>query len=418
VQEHADGFENVVEQAVETCWETIAEQSGVEKNIIAHAAGMYKNSSHTIFCWAMGITHVKGGVDGVRMIANTAMARGMLGKKGAGLLPLRGHSNVQGMGSVGVVPILKSSMAKSIEEALDVTLPKTDGFDTMAGMQAAHCEKIDYAMCLGGNLVGSNPDTQFAMEAMSRIDLVSYMSTTLNQGHLIGRGKETIILPVLVRDEEQQVTTQESMFNYVRRSSGGRARHEGPRSEVEIIADIAANGVGSIDWQHYKNHDSIRELIAKCLDGFQSNEEHQIAGRTFHNPVFATKNGKARAHKVLLLETNGENKLRLMTIRSEGQFNTVVYEEEDVFRGQTRRDIVMMNKDDMFKLGVQPNDGVIVRGASGELKVIVRQVDIAKGNCAMYFPEANLLLSHNVDFESRTPMFKGEFVEVVRRVDA
>ncbi len=417
VQEHVDGFEEVRKQAERTQWETIVKHSGVEKKEIESVAMLYAKSTRTIFCWAMGITHVEGAVDSVRMIANTAIARGMLGKKGAGLLPLRGHSNVQGMGSVGVVPALKGEMAKSIEKELGVQLPTTDGFDTMAGMQAAFQDNVDFAMCLGGNLVGSNPDTKFAIEAMKRIGLVTYLSTTLNQGHFLGRGSETIILPVLARDEELQITTQESMFNFVRRSSGGNSRHKEPRSEVDIIIDIARDGIGIIDWERFRNHSAIRRLLASCMLGFNPDAEHQIEGRTFHTPLFATKNRKAKAHTVSLREVHNENKFRLMTIRSEGQFNTVVYEEEDAFRGQTRRDIVMMHKDDIDAIGAKENDEVTVRGASGYLCVIVRQVDIAKGNCAMYFPEANVILSHNVDSESRTPLFKGELVDICLRVN-
>ena len=419
VQAHVDGFDGVVEQAQTITWETIVERCGVTEQAIGEVASMYADSSSVIFCWAMGITHNQGGVDAVRMIANTAMARGMLGKEGAGLLPLRGHSNVQGMGSVGVIPKLKGAMAAAIEKQLHVTLPTTKGFDTMASMQAAHAGDVDFALCLGGNLAGSNPDTRFAMDAMANIGLVSYMSTTLNQGHFIGRGKETIILPVLARDEEQQTTTQESMFNYVRRSSGGVVRHEGPRSEVDIIVDVATEGIGVIEWSKYKNFDAIRELLTECMAGFIKNEEHQLSGRTFHKPKFATESGKANAQVVSLQKPKsvGGSTLRLMTIRSEGQFNTVVYEEEDVFRGQSRRDIVLMNESDISALQLEMNKTVTVRGPSGEMRVVVRPIDIAKGNCAMYFPEVNRILSTKVDDESLTPLFKGELIEIIKGVN-
>ena len=182
IEEHAEGFEAIASRAAETPWSLIVEQSGVAQETIEKVSSVYVESAGTIFCWAMGITHVKGGVDGVRMIANTAIARGMIGRKGAGLLPLRGHSNVQGMGTVGVVPSLKGKMVEAIERELNITLPKEDtGFrgDTMACMQASHRGELDYAMCLGGNLLGSNPDTRFAIDAMSKIQFVSYMSTTL-----------------------------------------------------------------------------------------------------------------------------------------------------------------------------------------------------------------------------------------------
>ena len=422
IDHHTDGFDDVVQQVESTSWSWIVEHSGVERNSIASLASMYSESEETIFCWAMGITHVEGGVDTVRMIANMALARGMIGKQGAGLLPLRGHSNVQGIGSVGVVPILKDGMKRAIETELKVTLPahesKLHG-DTMACMEASDQGEIDFALCLGGNLIGANPDTKFAMTAMSKISLVSYMSTTLNQSHFLGRGKETIVLPVLARDEEAQVTTQESMFNFVRRSEGGTARHSGPRSEVDIIVEIARKGVGIVDWDQFRSHDAIRKLISLCMEGFDAQKEHHIPGRTFHEPCFATPNGRAQAHTITIKvpKTITENQLRLMTIRSEGQFNTVVYEEEDVFRGQTRRDIVMMHHADIDRLGLHQDEMVTVQGVKGKMRVVVRCVDIAQGNCAMYYPEVNILLSHRVDKESRTPLFKGEVIQIFSGVD-
>ena len=423
IDDHADGFGDVIAHAESTGWDWIEEHGGVDKQTISLAASMFMESKSAIFCWAMGITHGEGGVDTVRMIANTAIARGMIGRKGAGLLPLRGHSNVQGIGSVGVVPVLKEHMKHALEEELGVTLPSAeDGFrgDTMACMEAANAGDVDLAVCLGGNLFASNPDATFSIQAMSKINQISYMSTTLNQGHVLGRGVETIVLPVIARDEESQVTTQESMFNYVRRSSGGVARHTGPRSEVDIIVELATSGVGVIGWEKYQDYSAIRSLMALCVKGFDPEHEHQIEGRTFHKPTFNTPNGRVQAHAVsiTLPRTLAENQLRLMTIRSEGQFNTVVYEEEDVFRKQSRRDIVMMHATDIERLGLQENDRVIVQGTSGNLDVVVRCVDIARGNCAMYYPEANILLSHDVDAESRTPLFNGELVQILKRVDA
>jgi anaerobic selenocysteine-containing dehydrogenase len=161
-------------------------------------------------------------------------------------------------------------------------------------------------------------------------------------------------------------------------------------------------------------------LITQCVDGFDSEEEHQIKGRTFHEPVFATPSGKVIAHDVPLKPCRvlSERQLRLMTIRSEGQFNTVVYEEEDVYRNQTRRDIVLMNPEDITQMGFEENKSVLVRGDAGELRVTVRSFDVKRGNCAMYFPEANVLLSNKVDVESKTPLFKGATVELFSSIDA
>jgi len=415
VSQYADGFDDVRNQANQTNWDVIEQHSGVSQKVIAEISRIYRESNAAVFCWAMGVTHVKGGVDTVRAIGNAAIARGMLGKEGAGLLPLRGHSDVQGMGSMGVAPMLKGPMAEAIEKELEITLPlPTEGGDTMWCMQEADKGNMKYAMCLGGNLAMANPNTTFSQKAMSKIDLVSYMSTKLNQGHFVGRGAETIIFPVLARDEESQITTQESMFNFVRRSSGGTPRHKGPRSEVDVLVSIAEKGIGTIEWSRYRDHSVVRELISKCLRGFKTKKEHQIEGRTFHEPKFSTTTGKAQAH-VIALHAPAEiasNQLRLMTIRSEGQFNTVVYEEEDVFRKQTRRDVVLMNEQDISTFGVQVDSFVTVAGPSGTLVVQVKAYSIAKGNCAMYYPEANILLSTKVDDESKTPFFKGEVVAI------
>ncbi|MDP7008197.1 MAG: FdhF/YdeP family oxidoreductase [Phycisphaerales bacterium] len=422
VRRNAEGFEAVVARAKGTDWNTIEEDSGVEKQDLVKTAKLYAESKGTVFCWAMGITHVKGGVDSVRMIANVAIARGMVGREGAGLLPLRGHSNVQGMGTVGVVPRLKESTLCSLEQELGVNLNREGTQfqgDTMACMNMAERGAIEFAMCMGGNLVGSNPDTKFAIKAMANINVVTYMSTTLNQGHFLGRGRETIVLPVCARDEESQVTTQESMFNFVRRSAGGARRHEGARSEVGIIVELAEKSVGQIDWAPFREHQVVRALMEKCIVGFDANSEHQIKGRTFHTKQFATESGKIIAHDIVIPRRTKikNNQLRLMTVRSEGQFNTVVYEEEDVYRGQTQRDIVLMNTLDIEAIGLEHNKYARIRGNSEELQVLVRSFDIKRGNCAMYFPEANILLGHEVDEESKTPLFKGAIVELFRCVD-
>ena len=414
VEKFVDDFSLVRQQAIECTWDDLESKSGVSVQHMAHIASLYASSNSAVFCWAMGITHVKGGVDGVRMIANVALSRGMIGKKGAGLLPLRGHSNVQGMSTVGVVPELKGSFAQAVEQHLQVQLPKTQGFDTMAGMSAAANHDVDFALCLGGNLAMANPDTAYAVKSMSNIKNVAYVSTTLNQGHCIGRGGETTVFPVLARDEESQMTTQESMFNYVRRSSGGIKRIDGIKSEVQVLLEIASRGVPDFRWDQFTKYESIRRLIAQCVKGYSPEKEHQISGRTYHKPIFNTPSGRAIAHSIHWIpeEPLQQNELRLMTIRSEGQFNTVVYEEEDIFRGQTRRDIIMLNREDAQAIGVEENVQILVCGPGGELNVTARYVDISKGNCAMYFPEANILLSHEVDQESKTPLFKGTRITI------
>jgi molybdopterin-dependent oxidoreductase alpha subunit len=360
----------------------------------------------------------------VQAIANLALMRGMCGRPRAGLMPIRGHSNVQGIGSVGVTPQLKQAVFDALERELAVRLPTSAGLDTLGCVEAAMAERLKVGFCLGGNLYGSNPDATYAAEALSRLDLLVYLNTTLNTGHAHGLARETIILPVLARDEEPQATTQESMFNYVRLSDGGPRRHEGPRSEVEIIAEIAERtmGTGPVDFASMRDTGKIRQAIAKVVPGFEklaeidrTKQEFQIAGRTFHQPKFTTSDGRAKLHIHKLPElAGGENSLRLMTVRSEGQFNTVVYEDEDLYRGQERRDVILLHPDDMRRLGLAEDQRVTVRSSIGALPNILARSfpEIRAGNALMYYPEANVLVPRQADPLSRTPAFKSVIVTI------
>ena len=422
VRDHTDGWEPLRAHIEGLSWDVLVAQSGVPRDTIDRVAGMYAASRKTIFCWAMGITHHRHGVENVQAIANLALSRGMVGRPHCGLLPLRGHSNVQGMGSMGVAPKLKPVVARRMEETFGVTLPAAEGLDTLGSMRRAADGRIRFASCLGGNLFGSNHDAVLASRAMSRIDLVTYFSTTLNTGHVRGRGRETIILPVLPRDEEPQATTQESMFNFVRLSDGGTPRHEGPRAETAAIIDLAERVLGDaspVDFSALRDHARIRQAIARVIPGYEkigliddTRQEFQISGRTFHEPRFATESGRAKFHVVELPE-HGEHELRLMTVRSEGQFNTVVYEEHDVYRGQDRRDVIMMNHDDIARLGLAVDQPVTVRSEVGAISgVLVREVDVRQGNAVMYYPEANTIIPSEADPRSGTPSFKNTFVTI------
>jgi anaerobic selenocysteine-containing dehydrogenase len=295
-------------------------------------------------------------------------------------------------------------------------------------MESADVGSLKFGICLGGNLYGSNPDAHFAQEALSKLDTLVYLNTTLNTGHAHGLARETIILPVLARDEEPQPTTQESMFNYVRMSDGGPRRHEGPRAEVQIIADIAQQtlGAGPIDWRSMHDTGKIRQAIAKVVPGFEqlaeidkTKQEFQIPGRTFHQAKFPTADGRAILHRHELPELRGgASELRLMTVRSEGQFNTVVYEDEDIYRGQDRRDVILLHPDDIARLGLKEEQRVTVRNETGELpNILVRSFpEIRAGNALMYYPEANVLVPRHADPHSKTPAFKSVLVTIEAHV--
>jgi molybdopterin-dependent oxidoreductase alpha subunit len=426
VSEHTEAFDDFTRHIKSLPWAEIEAQSGVPRATILRAAEMYMSARDVVIGWTMGITHHRHGVENVQMIANLALLRGMIGRPHAGLMPIRGHSNVQGMGTVGVTPLLRQAVVQRFEQRLGITVPVSPGLDTMACIEAAGRGEMQAALCLGGNLFGSNPDSTYASQALAKLDLVAYMATTLNSGHVWGTAKETLILPVLPRDEESQRTTQESMFSYVRLSDGGLARHPGPRSEVSVLADVAQRvfgTAGAVNWRDLASHQRIRALMADLIPGFEpladidrTRGEFHIAGRHLDRPHFPTASGKARFHAVRLPAVPGaaDHRLRLMTIRSEGQFNTVVYEEEDTYRGQDRRDVILINRDDMQRMGLAPNQAVTVRSAVGELRRrLVRPYDIRRGNAAMYYPEANVLVPRDVDPQSKTPAFKSVLVEVL-----
>lgn len=430
IARHTEGFEEFRQSVESIAWDDIVAQSGVGAHTIERVADTYLAAKNVVFGWCMGITHHLHGVQNVHAIANLALLRGMVGRPHAGLMPIRGHSNVQGLGSVGVTPALKQSMLDRFQARLGLTLPTSPGLDTMACMTAADRGEMDVGLCLGGNLYGSNPDARFAQQALGKLKTVVYLSTTLNTGHPWGTGDETWILPVLPRDEEPQPTTQESMFSFVRLSDGGPARFEGPRSEVAILADLAQRLLPDdprLDWSQMHSHQQIRELMADLIPGYEglksidrTKQEFHVPGRAVTEYRFPTPTGRAKFQAVTLpAPVTGNGQLRLMTLRSEGQFNSVVYDEEDIYRGQERRDVILMNRSDIERLGLQVDDRVRIRSAAGEMRyILVREFDIRAGNAAMYYPEANLLVPHAVDPQSKTPAFKSVAITITAEEQA
>jgi anaerobic selenocysteine-containing dehydrogenase len=321
-----------------------------------------------------------------------------------------------------------------LESHYGVTLPTMKGFDTLECLDAADEGKMRFALCLGGNLYGASPEASYAKRAMEKIDMVVSMSTSLNTGHAWGTGaEETIILPVLARDEEPEPSTQESMFSYIRLSDGGKPRHVGPRSEVEIIADLAlrvlgdassTGGTSPVNWREMSHTTTIREAIAKIVPGLEeiaaidrTKKEFSIPGRAIDRPAFPTADG--RAHLFVHDLPAVPEGMQLMTIRSEGQFNTVVYEEEDLYRNQTRRDIVLMHPDDIRRLGLTAGGKCRIASSAGEMRgQIVSAFDqIRPGNVAMYYPESNVLVPKAADPLSRTPAYKRIAVTLSADVD-
>jgi molybdopterin-dependent oxidoreductase alpha subunit len=423
IAESTEGFGDYERMVRATTWEEIERLSGVGRTDIEKIADLYCRAKSVVFGWTMGITHHDHGVANVQSIVNLALLRGMAGRPNCGLLPIRGHSNVQGVGSMGVAPALKQKVLDNLESYLGVKLPAAPGLDTMGCMKAADRGEVHAAFCLGGNLFGSNPDSKFAAKAISKLDLITYLSTTLNTGHAWGRARETLILPVLARDEEPEPTTQESMFNYVRISDGGPARLQGPRAEADVVASLGERVLGTkpVDWTAMRKMCGVRQMIAKIIPGYEqieavdrSKKEFAVGGRILHVARFPTPSGRGKfhAHAAPPLRGTG-NQLRMMTVRAEGQFNTVVYEDTDIYRGQDRRNVILMNREDVERFGLRPDQRVTVRSEVGFLSnILVRIFDIRAGNTLMYFPEANVLAPTTTDPQSKTPAFKCVLVTV------
>jgi len=423
IAEATEGFDAYERMVRSATWEEIEKGSGVVRSEIEKIADLYCAAKTAVFGWTMGVTHHEHGVRNVQSIVNLALLRGMAGRPRCGLLPIRGHSNVQGVGSMGVAPSLKQKVLDNLETLLGVKLPASPGLDTMGCMKAADRGEVRSAFCLGGNLFGSNPDSKFAAKAIAKLDLITYLSTTLNTGHAWGRGRETLILPVLARDEEAQPTTQESMFNFVRVSDGGPSRLQGPRAEADVVASLGERVLGDkpVDWKAMRGMCNVRQMIAKVIPGYEriaevdrGKQEFAVGGRIIHTSRFPTPSGKAKFHAHAAPPLRGApGQLRMMTVRSEGQFNTVVYEEQDIYRGQDRRNVILMSREDVDRLGLRADQPVTVRSEVGSLSnILVRVFDVRAGNALMYFPEANVLVPTTTDPSSKTPAFKCVLVTV------
>lgn len=421
---HAADFEAFRADIESTSWNEIERRTGLRRDDIERVAARYARARNVVFAWGMGMTHHVHGVANVEYIANLALLRGQIGRVGAGLLPLRGHSNVQGIGTIGVKPVLAEDVMARMQEAFGVELPKGAGFDTLAGLEAAHRGDVDAALMMGGNLFEATPHTRWSAEALDRIGFKVFLTTTLNRGHVHGiDAGESLILPVTARDEEWQPTTQESMFNFVRLSDGGITRLEDARPEVVILTEIATRLLpnSSIDFATFRRHAKIREAIAKTVPGMEeladidvAKREFYVRGRILHTPEFKTPD--AKAHFVTRdLPPMPTTALMLTTVRSEGQFNTIVYEYRDTYRGMEHRYCVMLHPDDLAAHGFADGDVATLESDHGRMEnVTVRAFDIARGSVMAYYPEANVLVGTVRDERSRTPAFKSTPVRLVR----
>lgn len=415
IDQHCNGFAEFKNDIDGMQWELIESQTEISRDEIERVAKLYANSTNAVFAWGMGMTHHLHGVENVEYIANLALLRGMLGRIGAGLLPLRGHSNVQGIGTIGVKPVLSSEVMQRMETHFGLQLPREKGHDTMAAMTAAYRGDIDAAIIMGGNLYAASPSAKWSKDALNRIGFKLFLTTTLNQGHVNGvEDGEVLILPVTARDEEWQPTTQESMFNYVRLSDGGIHRLQNVKPEVVILSEIAERLLPGypVDFAVFQQHGKIREAIAAIVPGMEklqdidiAKKEFHVHGRILHERKFNTVDGKVNfTTRPTPLRSTA---LMLTTVRSEGQFNTIIYEYKDTYRNDAERHTVMMNQDDMRERQLKDGDVINLESAQGRmLNLTVREFNLSRGSVMAYFPEANVLIGTDVDPRSKTPAFK------------
>lgn len=432
LQAHTQGWEDVVKHASSTDWETITQTCGIAKADIETAALMIAHAKAVVFAWAMGVTQHENGVDNILSIANTALLTGNAGKEGAGTMPIRGHSNVQGFGSMGVTAQLKKEIQQALEKLLGRDLNRVPGYDTRTLIEAADAGKVDTLICLGGNLYAANPDSSEAKRALSKIETIIYLATKPNLGHFHGLAKKnTIIIPVFARFENPHKTTSESGNNFVRLSDEGKTHLKDADliSEVEFLTQLAhrIHGETLISWQKLQDTKYVRQLIAQTIPGYEkiaeidaTGEEFTISGRIFNEPKFATPSRKASMFvtplpKLTLPEPKdfGVSEsvpsvvVALITARSYSQHNTVVYKLDDKYRGIPHRNCILMNPKDAERANFSEHQRVTVQADAGKLEnVEIIYGTIRPGAALMFYPEVNTIFKAKIDKRSGTPAFK------------
>jgi molybdopterin-dependent oxidoreductase alpha subunit len=438
IRTHTQGFDEFAAAIKSADWSVLIEQSGIAKEDIEAAARIFIESDRTIFCWAMGLTQHQNAVANIQEIVNLMLLRGQVGKPGAGLCPVRGHSNVQGDRTMAITERPTQKFLEQLGAELNFEPPRAHGFDTVNAIKAMHDGRAKVFFGLGGNFLSATPDTEFTAEALRSCRLTAQVSTKLNRGHLI-TGKQALILPCLGRTEidtqsagAQFVTTENSMA-VVQASRGSLEPASAQlRSEPAIVAGLAKATLGartSLDWSGLiGNYDRIRDLIEKIVPGFENYNERVRRAGGFHLPNaardrnFKTSTGKAMfTIHALPAHQLQPGQLLMMTIRSHDQFNTSIYGLNDRYRGiRNGRRVVLLNREDLDDLGLDEGEHVdLVSHFEGEQrrakKFLVVPYDIPRRCAATYFPEANVLVPiGSVAEKSNTPASKSVVISIER----
>ena len=461
IAQYTSGFEAYRQQMQDAAWPVLEEATGVPEADMREIAELVRASKATIVCWAMGLTQHKHSVATLRDVVNVLLLRGDIGRPGAGVCPVRGHSNVQGDRTVGIYEKPSEQFLAALDREFAFTAPRAHGYDTVAAIRAMKQDRVRFFMGMGGNFVSATPDTAVVEEGMTRIDLTVQVSTKLNRSHAV-TGRRAIILPTLGRTDrdrrrggEQRVTVEDSM-GAVHASRGRLAPPaDDLLSEVAIVARLCAlvfdpstgsgTGEGSGTGAGYPRGDwagleadyaGIRRHIQNTIPGFDEYEQRIEKGRTFFLPNgprderrFATIDGKARftANPVEFPHIP-PGRLLLQTLRSHDQYNTTIYGKDDRYRGiHDGRRVVLIHPDDIAERGFADGDIVDlvsewqgVDGLEERRAEAFRLVpyDTPRGNAAAYYPETNVLvpLESYADV-SGTPTSKAVIVRLERRAD-
>ncbi|MBD8161453.1 FdhF/YdeP family oxidoreductase [Erwinia persicina] len=420
INARTEGLEAYLAAVDATEWSHIVSQSGLSEQQIREAAAIYQSSERVICTWAMGITQHKHSVDTVREIVNMQLLFGQLGKKGAGLCPVRGHSNVQGNRTMGIDEKPSQAFLDSLGQHFDFEPPRESGHNTVEALEAMLRDEIKVLIALGGNLAAAAPDSPRTEEALKRCDLTVQISTKLNRSHLCPGAVDALILPTLGRTEQDiqasgpQFITVEDSFSMVHASEGvGKPIAATQRSETWIVAGIAHAVLGSekVDWLSLAgDYNKIRDHIAATLPGFSDfNDKCDLKGGFYLGNAaaelrFNTLHNKAQFSAAalpasLFPQLDVEVPFTLQTLRSHDQYNTTIYGLDDRYRGvYGQREVLFINQDDMEKMGFAAGDHVdietlwndgITRKVSG-FKLV--PYAIPHGNLAAYYPETNPLV--------------------------
>ena len=444
--EHAAGFAEYRAAVDATSWADIEDQSGLTKAQIEQAAVVYLNAERVICTWAMGITQHVHSVATIREIANFMFLRGNIGKPGAGLCPVRGHSNVQGDRTVGINEKPSEDFLAALEQEFGVAMPRAHGHNVLAAIGAMLDGSAQAFIGLGGNFARATPDSALVEKALTGLKLTVHIATKPNHSHLMP-GEIAFILPCLGRTEmdlnakgrSQLISVEDSMSMV--HGSAGINRPASPHllSEVAIIAGIAAETLGSghVDWELLANdYDCIRDHIEATIPGFERYNERLRKPRGFHlrnsaaHREWNTPAGKATFSAGSLPEETvhqqarkGGGRFALQTFRSHDQYNTTVYGLDDRYRGvYGERQVIFINPDDLAAWGAVAGDRVDIIGEysdgverkASDYRLV--PYDIPRGSIAGYYPELNVLIPlASAGEESDTPTSKSIMVTFRKR---